>query len=200
MSEGPRMRPEGSAAPACAGAANQTNEAPRSFRSTGRRGTLVPAGALAQRPLCAEQTVALELAIQRRGPDPELFGGLRLVPSVQVQRPDDVLLLDLVERSHRAADRDRLHGGLADLLWQILELDAAAARQRNGALHGLLQLAHVAGPAVAHELIGRARGQARDLALHPQGSLRQQHPAERQEIVGALAQRRNVQLDDLQAV
>ena len=89
---------------------------------------------------------------------------------------------------------------LADLLGQVLELDATSARERDGALHGVLELAHVARPLVAQELIGGARGEARDLALHPQRRVREQHPGERQDVVPALAQRRHVQLDDLEPV
>ena len=89
---------------------------------------------------------------------------------------------------------------LADLLGQVLELHAAAARERDGALHGVLELAHVARPLVAQQLIGGARGEAGDLALHAQRRVREQHPRERQDVVAALAQRRHVQLDDLEPV
>src|SRR5688500_9040933 len=56
-----------------------------------------------RRTLAADHSVALELAVQGCRTDLELLGGARLVAAVQLERREDVLLLDLFERPHRAA-------------------------------------------------------------------------------------------------
>src|SRR6202158_1523100 len=144
--------------------------------------------ALPARVLSADQAVGLELAVQRRRADPQLRGGVGLVSTVQLQRGEDVLLLDLIQRPHRSVGGTRPGKRLADLLGWVLELHAASARERDSALHGVLKLAHVSRPLVAQELVCRPRGKARDLPLHPQRRLPEQYPGERQNVVSALAQ------------
>src|SRR5678815_1128942 len=49
-----------------------------------------------RRAALPDQAVALQLAIQRRGANPELLGGARLVAFIQREGCEDVLLLDVV--------------------------------------------------------------------------------------------------------
>src|SRR4029079_1436235 len=144
--------------------------------------------------LAADQAVALELAVKRLRADVELSGGVRLIAAVHLQRREDVLLFDLVERPHRPLGGDRRRERMANLLGQILDLHATAARERDRALHCVLELSHVARPLVAEELIGGAGGEAENLTCHAQRSVREQHPRERQHVVSALAQGRDMQL------
>ena len=70
---------------------------------------------------------------------------------------------------------NRFGEGLADLLGQVVELHAAPTRKRDGTLHGILQLAHVARPLVAQELISNLWGDARHLTSHPNCCIQKQY-------------------------
>src|SRR5262249_47895205 len=78
-------------------------------------------------------------------------------------------------------------GGLADLLGQVVDVDARAGAERHGALHGVLQLAHVAGPVITGELVGGARGETVDAAVHLASELVHEDPRQRQDVALALA-------------
>src|SRR4051812_6106031 len=106
-------------------------------------------GALAERALCADGAVALELAIQRGRPNLELLGRVRLISAVCFQRRQDVVFFDLRERAHAPAGGDRHGKRPAHLLGQVLEVDPIAARESYGTLHGIFELADVAWPLVA---------------------------------------------------
>ena len=50
--------------------------------------------------------VPLQFAEERGGVDPELFGGVELVPAVALQDGEDVFAFDVVERAHARRGSD----------------------------------------------------------------------------------------------
>src|SRR5688572_22591243 len=93
-------------------------------------------------PLRLDPTVGLELAVQRGRADPELRGGVRLVAAVHLEGREDVLLLDVDERPYGPSGGHGTRERLADLFGEVVELDATPLGERDGALHGVLELAH----------------------------------------------------------
>src|SRR5690349_4759814 len=96
--------------------------------------------------------VLLELAVERRGPDRELLGGLHLVAAVRAHRRQDVVALDLLQRTYLVR-QFRLGRCECELLGQVLELDPVRLCEDDCALDRVLELAYVARPAVARELV-----------------------------------------------
>ena len=101
---------------------------------------------------------------------PSARGGLGAVAAARLERREDVLALHLGER--RAARRRRRWRGCAarparpaDGQRQVLGADRRAVAEHHGALDAVLQLAHVAGPAVRARAAPRPRPRARARGL-----------------------------------
>src|SRR5688572_1876439 len=147
-----------------------------------------------------ENLVLLHLAVQRRAVQPENLRGLLLVPVGAHQRLDDGHLLDLGQRALRR-DRELLHRRhfVPDRLGQIPRLDVAGLAHEHRALDGVLELAHVAGPAVAdQQMVGRRRDRPHAAAV-ALVELGEEMVAEQRHVFRALAQRRHLQRDRVDA-
>src|SRR5512140_3489776 len=94
--------------------------------------------------------VPAELAVERRPVEAEHPRGLSLVPVDGVEDAQDVPAFELVERHQLARNvRRDAHvapGTRAYLLRELVGLDLLAARQGDGVLDAVLELAHVSGP------------------------------------------------------
>src|SRR6266566_3190738 len=108
------------------------------------------------------QPVLLDLPIQPLPVDPEQPRGLVLVAPALAQRGGEQATLGLLERRHvaridggRVGGREPAHGG-----GQVVQRDRVGDREREGALDRVLQLAHVAGPAVDAQALHRLGGEA----------------------------------------
>src|SRR5206468_6924414 len=108
------------------------------------------------------QPVLLDLPVQPLPVDPEQPRRLVLVAPALAQRGGEQAALDLLERRHVAqidggcvGGREPAHGG-----GQVVERDRVGDREREGALDRVLQLAHVAGPAVDAQALHRLGGEA----------------------------------------
>jgi hypothetical protein len=147
-----------------------------------------------------EDLVLFHLAVQRRPIQPQNLRRLLFVPVRTHQRLDDRDLLDLGKRALRW-NRELLHRRhvIPDRLGQVPRLDVAGLAHEHGALDGVLELAHVARPAVANQqVIGgrRDRPHAAPVALVELG---QEVVAEQRHVLGALAQRRHLEGDRVDA-
>jgi hypothetical protein len=69
--------------------------------------------------------VLLELAVQGRDPDLELFGGHGLVALVRPNDGEDVVALDILERAH-VSRRIGARNGEPDLFRKVVDVDPAA--------------------------------------------------------------------------
>src|SRR5882762_6458228 len=98
-------------------------------------------------PVCVRRdAVLLDLAVERLGIDAEHGGRLRPVPAHVAQRGDDVLPLHLLQAPAGGRTRRAI---AADLVGPVRGLDHVSRGEDHRALDRVLQLAHVAGPAVA---------------------------------------------------
>ena len=70
----------------------------------------------------------------------------------------------------------------------------------DGALDGVLQLADVAGPVVIHQQPERAFGDLADVLAELVGEALEEMSGEQRDVLAALAQRRDADLDDVQPV
>src|SRR6266851_5972760 len=95
------------------------------------------------------EAVVLQPAVERAARDAQLAGGLAHVARAARERPLDQVALRLVQR-HRLVELARLPAR-AGREEQVLRRDPLAARHQDRPLHRVLQLAHVAGPRVAHQ-------------------------------------------------
>src|SRR5262249_55077012 len=114
----------------------------------------------------ARAQLALELAVNGPGRDAEELRRQPLVALGVAQGLVDGLALDLLERG---ADRERKdarpgveRGLLAHLARQVVLADRGLAREHDGPLDRVLELAHVARPGVDREELERAARAADD--------------------------------------
>src|SRR5262245_20103070 len=134
---GPRSRPRG-------GGGGVSGPATRSS------GT----GSAAQNVLRASlpRAVLLELPVERLPAHPEHAGGERLVAADRLHHAQDVSPFDLLERRQLrrvVARHEHVRAAeAADLLGKILDADRVPARERDGPLDAVLELADVPGPDV----------------------------------------------------
>src|SRR5262244_3729600 len=105
--------------------------------------------------------VADDFAVERLRIDREERGRLAAVAVHLPQRDDDVLSLHRFETRTRHAERRRRRRRSEYLRRQVSGLDLFTARQDDGALDRVQQLAHVSGPGIRLE--GRERGGAQSL-------------------------------------
>jgi hypothetical protein len=69
-----------------------------------------------------------------------------LISFVQLERGEDVLFLDFVERPEGSRGGDGSRKCASHFLGQVVELHATSSRERHRPFHRVLELAHVAGP------------------------------------------------------
>src|SRR5579885_1316079 len=145
--------------------------------------------------------VALHLAIQRREVDPQRLRRARLVSIDPFQDALDVLALEFLEGQAVAVDiRDRGGGRRPQLVGQVVRVDDVGFSEDCGALDGVLELAHVAGPRVVQQQAYRAFRKS-----HPGPAKRffgfaQEVIGEQRDVVFAIAQRRQVDVDHVDSV
>ncbi len=101
-----------------------------------------------------------------------------------------------VHRFGHAAAAERQPRLAAHARGQVLGQNQFAAGKQRGAFHGVAQFADVARPGILFEAFRDGGGKPRP-AL---GQFREQLVGQRQNVLAAFAQRRNVQLHDVQAV
>ena len=113
------------------------------------------------------------------------------------QRLEDGLAFDLPQTLGilRLDRRGRL-GRSADLGGQVFGQDEFAEGEQRRAFHGVAQLAHVSGPGVARQAIGDGGRKPRLAA----GELRDEGAGQRQDVLGPLAQRRDIEFDHVEPV
>src|SRR5262245_56246410 len=105
-------------------------------------------------------------------------------------------LLQLIQR-HRVADRDR-HRLARRAPRKMLHTDTIALAENHRPLDRIPQLAHVPRPCAGAKSIGGFVGKADDPAISAE---RAEHSlCQRDDVLRSLAQRRNVDLNDLDAV
>src|SRR5688572_13945232 len=106
----------------------------------------------------------------------------------------------LVEGAGRGGGRGEEVGGRPGGLEQVLDGDDVAVGQGDGALDGVLELADVAGPGVAHHRVLHGGLEALAGALHVLAVAGEEVLGEQGDVVPPLAQRRHVHGDHVEAV
>src|SRR6478672_6535395 len=158
-------------------------------------------GALRPTSLTTSQPMLLHPAVERGAGEAELGGGERDVVAVLLQRLLDQLLLGAVEvevvarRRGRRRRRGGARRGEAAREREIRAGEGIAVGEDDGALAGMAQRADVAGPVIGLERAGHVGWKLpRRLAVFP-GILGDEMVGEREDVLAALAQRRQVDLD-----
>ena len=151
-------------------------------------------------PPLSRNLVLLDLLVERRAVDSQDRGGLLDVAAGAAQCRDDQQLLHFLHGHARAESPSAWR--IPDLgeEGEILFRQHAAAAGHHGALHGVLQFAHVARPVVVHQHLEGAFG---DLAASLAQLVRKPlHEVARQQrnVLAPLAQRRDADLDHVQPV
>src|SRR5262249_743554 len=132
--------------------------------------------------------VLLHLAVERRSVQAKYLRGLLLIPVRALQRLEDRHLFALSQRAVRR--NDEIHGArrlLANRFRKIGDGDLGALRHEHGALDGILELAHVAGPAVADQQVVDRRREGFHIALIALAESIEKIVAEQRNILGSLA-------------
>src|SRR4051812_28408359 len=144
--------------------------------------------------------VLLHLAVERRPIEAENLCRFLFVPIRALQCLQDRHLLDLGERPVRRNYKiSRRRGLLTNRFGQVGDGDLAPFGDQHGALDRVLELAHVAGPAVADQQVIHRRRQRLDVLLVALPELVEEIVAEQRDVLGALAQRRDAQRDRVDA-
>src|SRR5438093_13516345 len=89
------------------------------------------------------QMILLQLAIQRRLPNPQNAGGRQLVSAGLAKGPQNRPALEFSQRHQFILVGYALSRGILKVRWQVPDMNDGTRTQRNGALDGILQLAHV---------------------------------------------------------
>src|SRR5919201_775048 len=140
--------------------------------------------------------VLLHFAVQRRPIEPEDLRRFLLVPVRALERLQDGHLLDFGERAVRRDHEVRRAGGfLANRFRGIGDRDLGPPRHPNPPLDRVLELPHVAGPAVTNEQVVHRRRQRLHILLVPLPELVEEVVAQQRNVLGALAKRRYAQCD-----
>src|SRR6266571_3321617 len=145
----------------------------------------------------ARRAVPLHLVLDRAGTYVEDLRGSRRRTSDGLERPQDGLLLDLLERrtgDGRAAGPARRRFGSRQH-GEEREPQEWRTRQHHRPLDGVLQLAYVAGPVVGHERHKRLVVDALDLLAVERGALADEILDEERDVLGSGAQGRQRDLD-----
>ncbi len=150
----------------------------------------------------ARGRVLFKLTVQSLPVEPQPLGGPGFVAALGFQHPLDVLPLQLLQRQplHQRRGESILALALAQGRRQVLGRHDVAFGQRHRPFHHVFQLAHVARPGVSQQqLLGRLLEAAQRLA-RPFGRPGQEVLGQRQDVLGPVAQRRQVDVDDVQPV
>src|SRR5438445_1373864 len=165
--------------------------------------TVQPGPLLGATPKIARANLpAGELGLEGVAVDAERARGLAHVAVDAVEHAQDHLALEpvggLVER-HRLAER--VAGGPhRELHRQVVHADRSALDQHRRALDDVLQLAHVAGPAVGAQGRQRLRRRPVDPLAELVVEATDEVPDEQRDVLAARAQRRHRQVYDVQPV
>src|SRR5262249_31689191 len=142
---------------------------------------------------------ALEHAVKRLTLDPEHARGRRLVAVDGFEYASDVASLELLECDERRRIVDAEHEIVRAMrphpLRYVTDRDLIEGRERHRALDAVLQLAHVAGPRIRHQLLSSLRREARDPLVRARSDLVEKVAGEHEDITTATAQRRQVDLE-----
>src|SRR5271165_2333938 len=156
--------------------------------------------------LGAGAAILLQLVVQRLQTDAENFRGPGFIVAGRFQSLEDEHLLGFFDGGADAeADRIGIVGrgaqrSLAESRWQMLGLNDSAVANDHRSLDGVAQLANVARPGVGVELIEHCFTHRADFAAMLFSHLSQQALHQRRDIFLMLAQRRHVDVEDVEAV
>ena len=120
-------------------------------------------------------------------------------PAGLAQDAEDVLPLGVGQRDRRGGRRRR-PATAAGLQVAERDLQRRARREDDRALDDVLQLADVARPGVAHQGVHDRGRDGLDLPAHPPGEPLGEMADQQRDVVAALAQRRQHDREDVQAV
>src|SRR5947209_1575530 len=150
----------------------------------------------------AARLVVAQLAVERARGDAEDGGGALAVAARVFEDAQDVASFQLVERDGRRGRLARRPlGGLRGLRREHLVcFDCVALRERSGALQTVAKLTHVAGPVVCREASARVFGEVERVAVEALAEDREEVFDERGYVFAPVAQRRDVERDDVEAV
>src|SRR5438445_728234 len=128
------------------------------------------------------------------GPAPLVLAGL-------LQCAQDRIALHLADGRHRAAaGRRRRRRAPQHVVGQVLDADEPRPAQHHRPLDDVAQLAHVARPVIALELLVRLAGEAADLAVVLPIELLDEALAQQRNVLAALPQRRQVDREDVEPI
>ena len=127
---------------------------------------------------------------------PRIWAASSLVPIGPLQRLYDRHLLDLNQR-HVGWNRElrRRLKPPSDRFREISWNKLIGLADQDRALHGILQLADIAGPAMTNQQVRRSWRDAPDIAAVPFVEHSPKVIGERRDILGALPERRHLQCD-----
>jgi hypothetical protein len=150
------------------------------------------------------QPVLVHLAPQRRARDAELARRVRHVALLAIEHAHDVIALDLVERPRVARALVARHGlehrRREERLRQVDARDVVRLGDRDRALDRVLELAHVAGDSRSAGARPSRRARTRAPSC-PRGARTSRGSRPRAaDVLRALAQRRQLDRDDVQAI
>src|SRR5437870_802687 len=122
--------------------------------------------------------------------DPQELSGPGLVAPSEHDDVIDVRVLDLLERP-RVADRHPGGGRPGGGQGEVLATRGAAGKTFGDSCDRLLELAHVARPAVAEQAVLGVRREAEELTPVERARLGEEVAGQRQDVAGALAEWRH---------
>lgn len=147
-------------------------------------------------PVASGDAEPLHVPVERGEVDPETIGGEVLVAVAVGENARDVLPLELRKRRLEVQHVGR-HLGVREVRGEVGRLDPLAVTQQHRALDHVGELAHVSGPAVDLEASHRFVVDAWGIAPLGLGVPCEEASRERWDVVGSLAQRRQLDLEDL---
>src|SRR5262245_30725178 len=152
-------------------------------------------------PAVVRDAVLVDLVVHHAAADAEELRGFLLHPVAALERFEQGGLLQLLEVQEIDGElRGHVDAVLAVDQGQVGRPDRLALAHQHGALDGVLELAHVAWPAVFLERLHRVGAEAGDLASQLLGEVPEEVLRQRQDVLAPLAERRYRQVDDVQAV
>src|SRR6266851_5405757 len=148
--------------------------------------------------------IELQLVAQRADRDAENGRGMGAIAEAMLQRLDDEVAKHIGDgAADQRAARLRAHAlcfaVLAGRQHDGVRAELAAARQEDGAMHGVLQLAHIAAPGVAAQHVAQRDGNAAVFDAVRRRVFLGEMLGERLDVLRPLAQRRDAQIDDVEA-
>ena len=140
--------------------------------------------------------LSLQVAEDGARIDAEVPRGLRPVPVVSLEHLEDVATLEVLARLRERHDRLQ---GLGEKV-HVLGANERAIAEHNRLLDAVLQLTNVARPIVFADRDQRVRREALHLRVQLLGELLKEEFREEDDVITALAQGRQVQVHDVEAV